>query len=1116
MSVFDYFNDRSNHQVINERDREIENHEWRMEDGEWRFKEGLRQGTIHSEQENMSSDRPEYYEGGSESLSKRYEGNSFGTELDNGSEVSWDEMVKGNKKLRKILKKTEVKLETARNTCLIMERNYAALSKDTERIISSFKSLEKAAKRIRSGYFRLKKILKQDSGLYRRQNHTAMKVLVEALEAYDNLRSYSIDQELKEIDDMLIQTSAPMRAELRKLIKELNLENPTEITQNRSLKPEESLDQSKQEETRNRDWEAELRLLAPASLMVLSIHGGDEESTRDALDHPTSPHSTLKIEQDETARESEIHPANQNSSQRDQASGYTEQNKQRLEISRPLNPVGSTLDSSDSDFNETIMQDLVLGPEPKTMAEFLDWLKHKFRKLVTDETVVPKDRSSWVNGDQRQAIKYITEASGALYVYIGQYTGVADLLGSRCSIEKAKLIIESKVLLSQTQPCGFTELICEICVSCSNFTKRLHKFGFNGKLIKTSCPILRDVVQNKRVEFLVRNGHCPFCLNTKPHCDTIGCDRATIASWSCPDKECDYHQLVCPTPFDHASGNQDERCMINHNYEPPELDNITSSEDESIEVIALPDERHTFNRGKRHEPTKDNATKPDETRQDIAIKELIGTSDKWITIEELRKRMQETADKTVEESRKMQETADKTLDELRKKMQETSDKTEGLRRLMQETSYKSNKLRVELFEQADEIETHVSRMKSMIKFEGQESGATPRNDDAITSFHNALNESIGHEETPHKPCVYGVNCRFLLQENCSYWRHPKSMSLPGSGRFTSRNAHPGIEVVHVEQEENVINKSTPEHQHQNKEGDITRVVSIPICMSESVTNEWDSTIENICNGTNVSHHLTNTSKNNRNYKRVIIKGSPVNVKVTRYLIGKQRERKELKRKTDKGETAPSQGLTSKFDKAYSTMTEAVEAQERHYDAVDDLMRKESSSSDVSFISSKSSSVGSIPETQGASGYCLVSMAKGEEEENEPEPGEDPCIDSINIQIKHYEYCTRWLNACKNALNRSRSRKRKGPDQQHEVTSAKRPNIEVEPTTPPPTVITHTNKEPDVGKQATHACSICDKTLASKRSLTRHMLRHEQRKTTLCSNCKSSYTTDPNNQHSSLS
>ena len=49
----------------------MENHEWRMEDGEWRFKEGFRQGTIHSEQENMSSDRPEYYEGGSENLNKR-------------------------------------------------------------------------------------------------------------------------------------------------------------------------------------------------------------------------------------------------------------------------------------------------------------------------------------------------------------------------------------------------------------------------------------------------------------------------------------------------------------------------------------------------------------------------------------------------------------------------------------------------------------------------------------------------------------------------------------------------------------------------------------------------------------------------------------------------------------------------------------------------------------------------------------------------------------------------------------------------------------------------------------------------------------------------------------
>ena len=120
-------------------------------------------------------------------------------------------MVKRNKKLVKNLNKTEVKLETAKGACKKMEGKYAALSEGTKRIVSSFKNLEKAAKRIRSGYFKLKRILEQDSGLYRRQNHTAMKVLMEALEAYDNLRSYSIDKELREVDDMLIQTSAPIR-----------------------------------------------------------------------------------------------------------------------------------------------------------------------------------------------------------------------------------------------------------------------------------------------------------------------------------------------------------------------------------------------------------------------------------------------------------------------------------------------------------------------------------------------------------------------------------------------------------------------------------------------------------------------------------------------------------------------------------------------------------------------------------------------------------------------------------------------------------------------------------------------------------------------------------------
>ena len=222
---------------------------------------------------------------------------------------------------------------------------------------------------------------------------------------------------------------------------------------------------------------------------------------------------------------------------------------------------------------------------------------------------------------------------------------------------------------------------------------------------------------------------------------------------------------------------------------------------------------------------------------------------------------------------------------------------------MQETSDENDKLRTELFEQADEIEAQVSRMKSMIKLRKQESSTPPRPDDAITSSHNALSESIGHEETPHKPCVYGQKCRFLLQERCSFWHHPKAISLPGSGRFTSRNVYPGTEVAQVKPKENIRNEDAPECQYQNKEGDITRVVSIPICMSESMTNEWDATIENICNETDVSYHLMNTSKSGRNYTEVIIKGSPRDVRETRYLIGQRRKNKELKRKKDRSEAA---------------------------------------------------------------------------------------------------------------------------------------------------------------------------------------------------------------------
>ena len=54
---------RSKHQITNERDQEMKNHE----KDEGRTKEGFHQNTIRSEQEDLSSSHPEYYEGGSES-----------------------------------------------------------------------------------------------------------------------------------------------------------------------------------------------------------------------------------------------------------------------------------------------------------------------------------------------------------------------------------------------------------------------------------------------------------------------------------------------------------------------------------------------------------------------------------------------------------------------------------------------------------------------------------------------------------------------------------------------------------------------------------------------------------------------------------------------------------------------------------------------------------------------------------------------------------------------------------------------------------------------------------------------------------------------------------------
>jgi hypothetical protein len=74
-------------------------------------------------------------------------------------------------------------------------------------------------------------------------------------------------------------------------------------------------------------------------------------------------------------------------------------------------------------------------------------------------------------------------------------------------------------------------------------------------------------------------------------------------------------------------------------------------------------------------------------------------------------------------------------------------------------------------------------------------------------------------------------------------------------------------------------------------------------MSEFKTNECDGTIEKICNETNVSYHLINTSKRGRDYTEVIIKGSPRDIRENRYLFGQRRKNEELRRKAARREAA---------------------------------------------------------------------------------------------------------------------------------------------------------------------------------------------------------------------
>ena len=100
---------RSEHQSTNERDQETKNHKKDKK----KNKEEFLQSTIRSGREDFASNHPEYCEGGSENPNKGSEETSFKTKQDNESKVSWDKMVKRNKKL---VKKPQQNRSTTRDS----------------------------------------------------------------------------------------------------------------------------------------------------------------------------------------------------------------------------------------------------------------------------------------------------------------------------------------------------------------------------------------------------------------------------------------------------------------------------------------------------------------------------------------------------------------------------------------------------------------------------------------------------------------------------------------------------------------------------------------------------------------------------------------------------------------------------------------------------------------------------------------------------------------------------------------------------------------------------------------------------------------------------------------
>ena len=83
------------------------------------------------------------------------------------------------------------------------------------------------------------------------------------------------------------------------------------------------------------------------------------------------------------------------------------------------------------------------------------------------------------------------------------------------------------------------------------------------------------------------------------------------------------------------------------------------------------------------------------------------------------------------------------------------------------------------------------------------------------------------------PCGNGQGCRFLSKGKYKFWYSPRTVSIPGSGRFISSSEFPGTDTARTNPEghTNLISK----YQYQNNENHVINVISIPMGMVEFMT-----------------------------------------------------------------------------------------------------------------------------------------------------------------------------------------------------------------------------------------------------------------------------------------